>query len=119
MLAPILMVALLLRIGFLPDAAYKGDMEHFAVWVDAIRHVGLFDFYDQSLRFAKSDRTYPQLSTIVFAAIGAIHKPIWGLGTTMHDPAFTASGWSGMSCASREWRETLGLLKIRPHNGDG
>ena len=89
-LIPILFLALVLRVVYFTDAAYHGDMDHFAVWVDLIRTKGPFDFYNPTLRVGTWDRTYPQLSTLAFDAIAVIHRPIWTFGNTLADPVFTS-----------------------------
>ncbi len=71
----ILLVALLIRAPLVPDLGYKGDLEHFAVWVSKLRTDGLFGFYNKQLRFALWDRVYPPIATLAFEGVSMAYPP--------------------------------------------
>src|SRR5579859_395001 len=67
-------IAIVLRFGFIPDIGQRGDFEAYSAWIDNIRGVGLFNFYDPGLRFDIADRTYPALATYSFGALGLLRN---------------------------------------------
>jgi hypothetical protein len=87
-LIPILVLALLLRAGFVTDILYRGDIEHFAIWINIIQARGLFHFYDPWLRMGAWDRAYPPLATLSFGAVGASYGVHVLTQASLQDPLF-------------------------------
>lgn len=85
---PILALALVLRIGFIADVLYKGDLEHFGIWINVIQARGLFHFYDPWLRMGAWDRAYPPFSTLAFGAVGATYGVHVLTQASLRDPVF-------------------------------
>ena len=68
-LAGVLIIALLVRVGSMTQAAHLGDLEHFAHWMRVIDQEGLLRFYEPEFRFSRIDRTYPALTTLTFGVL--------------------------------------------------
>jgi Gpi18-like mannosyltransferase len=68
-LLPILALALLLRIGYMPGLGYSPDMFNSTGWIKTIQQRGLFNFYtDEALR------TYPPIAIAAHGAIGLVQQ---------------------------------------------
>ncbi|MEP7289578.1 MAG: glycosyltransferase 87 family protein [Chloroflexota bacterium] len=87
-LVPILVLAVLVRVVFINDVLYQGDMDHFAKWVQIIRNEGILKFYTADYRLGAWDRTYPQLFTLTFGAIAAVPEASWSSNDTSHQLLF-------------------------------
>ncbi|GEM_PF-5074372 len=65
----ILVLALLLRIGYMPGLGYSPDMFNSTGWIKTIQQRGLFNFYvDEALR------TYPPIAIAAHGAIGLVQQ---------------------------------------------
>lgn len=95
-LAGVLLLALVVRLNFITDPAYRGDLRHFAYWVRVIEQRGVFDFYDPELRLGVWDRTYPPLSTLAFG--GILHL----------------NGWAPPTREALQYPNYIVLLKLLP-----
>jgi Gpi18-like mannosyltransferase len=85
----ILVIATLFRVPFVSDLGYKGDLEHFAIWVSKLRTDGLTGFYNKQLRFALWDRVYPPISTLAFEGVSLAY-PHEISEKSYHDPNLIA-----------------------------
>jgi Gpi18-like mannosyltransferase len=89
-LVPILILALGLRVIFVPELAYRGDIEHFAIWTRLMGQYGMLDFYNPQHRFADYDRVYPALSTLSFGIISPLYGDIGDEAIAARDVRFLA-----------------------------
>jgi Gpi18-like mannosyltransferase len=77
-LLPIFLIALAIRVYWLPEIGFIGDIEHFAVWMQIMEDEGVLRFYDDEYRMGAWDRTYPPLSTFIFHGIRIGYESVYG-----------------------------------------
>lgn len=87
-LALVLLLALAVRLPYAPDPAYRGDLVHFARWMNFMEHDGLLQFYQPELRMGTWDRPYPPLPTYAFRLMSQLYGGAPAPATALDDPAF-------------------------------
>lgn len=84
----LLTLALAVRLPFAPDPAYRGDLIHFARWIEAIDTHGLTHFYDADLRMGAWDRPYPPLPTYAFGLMRQLYGSVPDPRMSLNDIPF-------------------------------
>jgi hypothetical protein len=78
----VVVLAFFVRLPTLSTMAFEPDLRHFAEWMRVMDMRGLWEFYKSSYRFDETDRLYPPLSTLSFAALIEVN------GGTAPNPRF-------------------------------